>query len=73
MHAVASSHTVTVFARPALDDVASGISRFMVVDDKLRGRGRPGPLDVLRMNRGLSLLSGGLGGSLRGWSTSPRG
>jgi hypothetical protein len=64
VHAVASSYTVTVFARSVLDDVASGISRFMVIDDKLRSGDRLVPLDVLGMNRGLSLLSRGLGGSL---------
>jgi hypothetical protein len=58
---VASSRTVTVFAPPALDDVVTGISRFTVVDDALTDRGRPVPLGVLGMNRGLSLLSGGLG------------
>jgi hypothetical protein len=58
VHAVTSSYTVTVFAHAALDDVATGVS---VVGDLLRGRGRPIPLDMLEMNRGLSLLSGGLG------------
>jgi hypothetical protein len=51
---VASSYTVTVFASLALDDVVTGISRFTVVDDALTDRGRPGPLGVLGMNRGLS-------------------
>jgi hypothetical protein len=73
VHAVTSSYTVTVFARAALNDVATGVSRFMVVDDVLRGRGRPVPLDMLGMNRGLSLLSGGLDEPLRGWPASPRG
>jgi hypothetical protein len=73
MHAVTSSYTVTVFARAALDDVATGVSRFTVVGDVLRGRGRPVPLDMLGMNRGLSLLPRGLGEPLRGWLTSPRG
>jgi hypothetical protein len=73
VHVVASSHTVTVFARAALDDVATGISRFTVVGDVLRDRGRPVPLGMLGMNRGLSLLSGGLGGPLRGRPVSPRG
>jgi hypothetical protein len=58
---VASGCTVTVFAPPALNDVVTGISRFTVVDDELTDRGRPIPLGVLRMNWGLSLLSGGLG------------
>jgi hypothetical protein len=58
---VASSCTITVFAPLALDDVITGISRFTVVDDALTDRGCPVPLGVLRMNRGLSLLSGGLG------------
>jgi hypothetical protein len=49
-----------MFASLALDDVVTGISRFTVVDDALRDRGRLVPLGVLRMNRGLSLLSGGL-------------
>jgi hypothetical protein len=58
---VASSRTVTVFAPPALDDVVTGTSRFTVVDDALMDRGRPVPLGVLGMSRGLSLLLGGLG------------
>jgi hypothetical protein len=49
-----------VFAPPALDDVVTGISRFTVVDDALSDRGRPVSLGVLGMNRGLSLLLGGL-------------
>jgi hypothetical protein len=57
---VTSSYTITVFARAVLDDVAKGVSRFTVVGDVLRGRGRLIPSDILRMNRGLSLLSGGL-------------
>jgi hypothetical protein len=57
---VASSCTVTVFAPPVLDDVVTGISRFTVVDDALMDRGRPILLGMLGMNRGLSLLSGGL-------------
>jgi hypothetical protein len=58
---VASSCTVTVFAPPVLDNVVTGISRFAVIDDALTDRGRPIPLGMLRMNQGLSLLSGGLG------------
>jgi hypothetical protein len=61
VHVVASSRTVTVFARAALYDVATGVLRFTVIGDVLRDGGRPIPLGVLRMNRGLSLLSGGLG------------
>jgi hypothetical protein len=61
VHVVASSHAVTVFARAALDDVATGVSRFTVVGDGLRGRSRPVLPGRLGMNRGLSLLSGGLG------------
>jgi hypothetical protein len=57
---VVASSPVTVFAPPALDDVVTGISRFTVVDDALMDRGHPVPLGVLEMNRGLSLLSGGL-------------
>jgi hypothetical protein len=70
---VASSCTVTVFAPPALDDVVTGISRFTVVDDTFTGRGRLVLLGVLGMNRGLSLLSGGLCRLLRGKPVSPRG
>jgi hypothetical protein len=55
VHVVASSHTVTVFARPVLNDVATGISRFTIIDDVFRDRGRPVSLGVLGMNRGLSL------------------
>jgi hypothetical protein len=71
MLVVASSYTVTVFAPLALDDVITGISRFMVVDDVFMDRGRLVPLGVLGMNRGLSLLSGGLGRLLRGRPASP--
>jgi hypothetical protein len=39
-----------VFARAALDDVATGVSKFTVVDGVLRGRGRPVSLGVLGMN-----------------------
>jgi hypothetical protein len=70
---VASSCIVTVFAPPALDDVVTGISRFTVVDDAFTDRGRLVPLGVLGMNRGLSLLSGGLGRLLRGKAASPQG
>jgi hypothetical protein len=34
---VASSHTITVLARAALDDVATGVSRLAVVAGGLRG------------------------------------
>jgi hypothetical protein len=47
---VALSYTVTMFAPPALDDVVTGISRFMVVDDVFPDRGCLVPLGVLRMN-----------------------
>jgi hypothetical protein len=70
---VASSRTVTVFAPPVLDDVVTGISRFTVVDDAFTDRGRLVPLGVLRMNRGLSLLSGGLRRLLRGKPVLPGG
>jgi hypothetical protein len=63
---VASSCTITVFAPPTLDDVITGISRFTVVDDALTDRGRLVPLGMLRTNRGLSLLIGGLRRLLRG-------
>jgi hypothetical protein len=39
-----------MFARAALDDVATGVSRFTVVGDVLRDRGRPVLLGVLGMN-----------------------
>jgi hypothetical protein len=58
---VASSCTITVFVPLALDDVVTGISRFTVVNDAFMDRGRLVPLGVLGMNRGLSLLLGGLG------------
>jgi hypothetical protein len=70
---VASSCTVTVFAPLALDDVITGISGFTVVDDAFMDRGRLIPLGVLGMNRGLSLLSEGLGRLLQGKPASPRG
>jgi hypothetical protein len=62
-----------MFAPLALDEVVMGISRFTVVDDALMDRGRLIPLGVLGMNRGFSLLSGGLRRLLRGKPTSPRG
>jgi hypothetical protein len=49
-----------MFAPPALNDVVTGISRFTVVDDAFMDRDRVVLLGVLGMNRGLSLLSGGL-------------
>jgi hypothetical protein len=49
-----------VFAPPALDDVVTGISRFMVVDDAFTDRGRLVSLGALGMSQGLSLLLGGL-------------
>jgi hypothetical protein len=57
---VASSYAVTTLAPPALGDVVTGVSRFTVVDDAFTDRGRLVPLGMLGMNRGLSLLSGGL-------------
>jgi hypothetical protein len=62
-----------VFAPPALDDVVTGISRFTVVDDAFTDRGCLVLLGVLGMNRGLSLLMGGLRRLLRGKPTSPGG
>jgi hypothetical protein len=61
MLVVASSCTITMLVPSALDDVVMGVSRFMVVDDALTNIDRLVPLGVLGMNRGLSLLSGGLG------------
>jgi hypothetical protein len=71
---VASSCTITTLTPPTLVDVVTGILRFTVVDDALTDRGCHVPLGgVLGMNRGLSLLSGGLRRLLRGKPTSPRG
>jgi hypothetical protein len=70
---VASSCTVTTLAPPALDDVVTGVSRFTVIDDAFTDRGRLVPLGVLGMNRGLSLLSGGLHRLLQGKPASPQG
>jgi hypothetical protein len=60
VHVVASSHAVIVLACAALDDVTTGVSRFTVVGGGLRGRSYPVSPGRLRMNRSLSLLSGGL-------------
>jgi hypothetical protein len=49
-----------MFVPPTLDDVVTGILRFTVVNDAFMNRGHLVPLGVLGMNRGLSLLSGGL-------------
>jgi hypothetical protein len=49
-----------MFSPPTLNDVVTSISRFMVVNDVFTDRGRLVPLGVLGMNRGLSLLTGGL-------------
>jgi hypothetical protein len=49
-----------MFTPSALDDVVTDISRFTVVDDMFTDRDRLIPLGVLGMNRGLSLLMGGL-------------
>jgi hypothetical protein len=73
MLVVASSYTVTTLVPPALGDVVTGVSRFSVVDDAFKDRGHLVPLGVLGMNRGLSLLSGGLSRLLRGKPASPRG
>jgi hypothetical protein len=70
---VASSHTVTVLARAALDDVATGVSRLAVVVGGLRGRCYPVSPGRLGVNRGFSLLSGRLEDPLRGCLASPRG
>jgi hypothetical protein len=70
---VASSYTVTTLAPSALGDVVTGVSRFTVVDDAFTDRGRLVSLGVLGMNRGLSVLSGGLRRLLRGKPASPRG
>jgi hypothetical protein len=70
---VALGCTVTTLTPPALVDVVTGISRFTVVDDALTDRGRLVPLgDMLGMNRGLSLLSGGLRRLLQGKPVLPR-
>jgi hypothetical protein len=73
MHVVASSHTVTVLARAALDDVATGVSRPLVVSHVLGGGSHSDPSGRFGMNRGLSLLLGGLCKPLRGGLASPRG
>jgi hypothetical protein len=57
---VASSCTVTTLVPPTLDEVVTGVSRFVVVDDAFTYRGRLVLLGMLGMNRGLSLLLGGL-------------
>jgi hypothetical protein len=73
MHVVTSSHAITVLARAALDDVATGVSRLMVVSDVLGGGSHSNPSGKFGMNRGLSLLLGGLCEPLRGGLASPRG
>jgi hypothetical protein len=56
------------------DDVVTGISRFTAVDDAFMNKGRLVPLGaMLGMNRGLSLLLGGLHRLLRGKLALPRG
>jgi hypothetical protein len=70
---VASSHAVTVLARAALNNVATGVSRLMVVAGELRGRSYPVSPGRLGVNQGLSLLSGGLNDPLQGCLASPRG
>jgi hypothetical protein len=73
MLVVALSCTITTLVPSALGDVVTGVSRFMVVDDAFTDRGHLVPLGVLGMNRGLSLLSGGLHRLLRGKPASPQG
>jgi hypothetical protein len=73
MLVVASSCAVTLFAPPALNDVVTGISRFMVVDDAFTDRDCLVLLGALGMNRGLSLLTGGLRRLLRGKPALPGG
>jgi hypothetical protein len=69
---VASRCTVTTLTPSALVDVVTGISRFAVVDDAFTDRGLLVPLGGrLEMNRGLSLLSGGLHRLLRGKPALP--
>jgi hypothetical protein len=71
---VASSHTVNTLVPLALVDVVMGVSRFTVVDDAFTDRCCLVSLGgMLGMNRGLSLLSGGLRRLLRGKPTSPQG
>jgi hypothetical protein len=71
---VASSCTVTTLVPPALSDVITGVSRFTVIDDAFTDRGCLVPLGgVLGMNRGFSLLLGGLRRLLRGKPASPQG
>jgi predicted phage tail protein len=70
---VALSCTVTILVPSVLGDVVTGVSRFTVVDGAFSDRGHLVPLGVLGMNRGLSLMSGGLRRLLRGKPTSPRG
>jgi hypothetical protein len=70
---VASRHTVTVLARVALNDVATGVSRLVVVGGGLKGRSYPVSPGRLGVNRGFSLLSGGLDDPLRGYLAPPRG
>jgi hypothetical protein len=70
---VASSYTVTILVPPVLGDVVTSVSRFTVVDDAFMDRGRLVPLGVLGMNRGLSLLSGGLHRLLCGKPVSSQG
>jgi hypothetical protein len=60
VYVVASRHTVTVLARAVLDDVATGVSRLVVVGGGLRGRCYPVSPGRLGVNRGFSLPSRGL-------------
>jgi hypothetical protein len=71
---VASRYAVTASAPAALVDVVAGVSGLAVVVDVLMDRGCPVPLRCrLGMNRGLSLVSRGLRGLLRGKPAAPRG
>jgi hypothetical protein len=50
MDVVASRHAVTVLARAALDDVATSVSRLVVIGGGLRGRSYPVSLGRLGVN-----------------------
>jgi hypothetical protein len=72
MLVVDSSCTVTILVPLVLGDVVMGVSRFTVVDDAFTDRCCLVPLGgMLGMNRGLSLLSGGLRRLLQGKPASP--
>jgi hypothetical protein len=71
VYVVVSSHTVTVLACAALDDVAMGVSRFTVVIVGLRGRSHRASSGRLGMDRGFFLLSGGFDEPFQGGLASP--